>query len=260
MQAARSRRRLATLAEPAAALALDGDGPLYEQIKRAIAGKVMAGLWRPGDRIPTELDLVERCGVSRMTVNRALRELAADGMIVREQGVGSFVAEAKPQSALLEIRNIRLEVLERGHSYRCRVIHLREERASPEIALAVRLAPGAPVFHSLLLHLEDDLPIAMEERHVNPAFAPHYIEQDFTKLTPYEYLDELGPLDAAEHIIEAVNPERDAQRLLDISAAAPCLRLTRRTWSNGLVVSRARLLYPGERYRLVGLQDYTAKA
>src|SRR6218665_1602551 len=90
-----SRRRAA----PAPAMAL------YEQVKDFIARRIHQGLGRTGARLPSENELVSQFGISRMTVNRALRELVQQGRIVRLAGVGSFVAEDRPQSTLLQIAN-----------------------------------------------------------------------------------------------------------------------------------------------------------
>lgn len=239
---------------------VDLAAPRYRQVREHVQQRIAAGEWPPGARVPSENELTQQLGVSRMTVNRALRELAAEGLLRREQGVGTFVAAPKPQSELLEIRNIREEVEERGHRYGCRVLTLERCRAPAETTRALELEPNAEVFRSRLLHLESDAPAALEERVVNPAFAPGYGDQDFTRITPYEYLTDLGPLDAAEHVIEAVRPKAEVRRLLDLRHDDPCLLLTRRTWSAGLVVSRAQFFYPGPRYRLAGRQDFTTAA
>jgi GntR family histidine utilization transcriptional repressor len=233
------------------------DGPLYRQVKDYIVGRILAGDWPETARVPSENALTGELGVSRMTVHRALRELTAEGWLTRLQGAGTFVAEHKPQSALLEIRNIRQEIAERGHVHRCAVARLARAAATAGVAEALQVAPGSEVFHAVLLHLEDEVPVQVEDRHVNPAFAPGYIEQDFTRVTSYEYLNELGPMHAAEHVIEAVQPNRLYRGLLAVPADEPCLLLTRRTWSHDLVVSRARFVYPGSRYRLAGRQDYS---
>ena len=231
--------------------------PLYQQVKDHILGRILAGHWPEGARLPSENQLTGELGVSRMTANRALRELTAEGWLLRVQGDGTYVAELKPQSALLEMRNIRDEIAARGHAHACDVIRLEAQPAGAEVAQALELAPGSQVFHSLLVHREDGQPVQLEERHVNPAFAPDYLAQDFTRTTSFEYLDPLGPLDAAEHVIEAVLPSAEVQRLLAAGPREPCLLATRRTWSGGLVVSRTRLTYPGTRYKLAGRQDYT---
>jgi GntR family histidine utilization transcriptional repressor len=191
-----------------------------------------------------------------MTAHRALRELTAEGVLRRVQGIGTFVAAAKPQSALLEIRNIAEEIAARGHRHRAEVLVLRRERATADSGGALERPTGSAIFHSIIVHHENDAPVQVEDRHVNPDFAGDYLAQDFTQTTPYAYLTALGPLDSAEHVIEAVLPDPPVQRMLRIAGGEPCLLLTRRTWSEGLVVSRARLTHPGSRYRLAGRQDY----
>ncbi len=230
--------------------------PRYRQVKDFIVERILAGAWPSGHRVPSERILTDDFQVSRMTVHRALRELTAEGWLTRAQGAGTFVAEQKPQLALLEIRNIRSEVLERGHVYAAQVIELASELSNREVAEALGQRSGQRCFHSIILHLENGEPVQLEDRHVNPAFAPEYLKQDFTQVTPYEYLTALGPLDAAEHVIEAVPATPDARRWLQLDAHEPCLLLTRRTWSNGIVVSRARLTHPGNRWRIAGRQDY----
>jgi len=230
--------------------------PLYRQLKDYIIERILAGDWAPGSRVPSEAELVSQFDVSRMTVHRALRELMTEGWITRVQGAGTFVAEQKPQSSLLEIRNIRDEIVERGHSWSVDVLFVEQIETEDESVRALEIRGKPRVFHSVLLHREDGVPVQVEDRYVNPAFAPHYLDQDFTKVTPYEYLTALGPLDAAEHVIEALLPSQHERRYLKMKVGEPCLVLTRRTWSNGLVVSRARLSYPGSRYRLAGRQDF----
>jgi GntR family histidine utilization transcriptional repressor len=232
--------------------------PLYRRVKHHIIRRIANGDWPEGARIASEHALMSELGASRMTVHRAVRELAAEGLLRRVQGLGTFVNGPKPQSALLEIRDLRQEVEERGHRYGCDPLALTRRPADAEAADALEVPPGTEIYHSSLLHLEDGRPFALEERETNPAFAPGYIGQDFTRVTPFEYLEALGPLDAAEHIVEAARATARIRRLLDLSGGEPCLVISRRTWSRGMVVSRARTSFPGARYRLAGRQDFTA--
>jgi GntR family histidine utilization transcriptional repressor len=236
--------------------ASDEEAPRYRRVKDFITERVLSGDWPSGQRVPSENELTAQFGVSRMTVNRALRELTAEGWLTRVQGAGSFVAEQKPQSALLEVRNIRTEIMARGHRHSADLIALDSQPATREVAQALEVRAGSRVFHSLLVHRENGVPVQLEERHVNPLFAPRYQEQDFTRLTPYEYLTAVGPIAEAEHIIEAVEASAEVCRYLELRHPEPCLRLTRRTWSNGLVATRARLTHPGSRFRFFGRQDY----
>jgi GntR family transcriptional regulator, histidine utilization repressor len=232
------------------AAAAGADGPLYQRVKDFVLERIAAGAWSEGDLVPSENQITRDLGVSRMTAHRALRELTSDGVLRRVQGVGTFVAVPKPQSELLEIRNIAEEIAARGHAHSARVHLLRRERADKRVAAALERRVGTPAYHSILVHSEDGIAVQVEDRHINPAFAAGYLDQDFSRQTPYAYLTALGPLDAAEHVIEAVRPDPLVQSLLAIPADEPCLLLTRRTWSNGLVVSQARLTHPGSRYRL----------
>jgi GntR family histidine utilization transcriptional repressor len=230
--------------------------PLYRKVKRHILERIAARALREGAQVPSENELTRELGVSRMTAHRALRELTAEGVLRRVQGAGTFVAASKPESALFEVRNIAEEIAARGGRHSAEVLQLGIERATTEEAIALEVKPGTRLFHSLLLHREDGLPVQIEDRHVSPAFAPNYLKQDFTRSTPNEYLMALRAPDAVEHAVESILPDRRQQRLLDISAGEPCLLLTRRTWCQGQVVSRARLLHPGRRYRLAGRQTF----
>ena len=229
----------------------DNDGaPLYAGVKQMILDRIQSGEWPPKHRVPSENELVAELGVSKMTANRALRELASEGELVRIQGVGSFVAERKGYSELFEVRNIAEEIDERGHVHQASVIVLAQETAAPDVADALGLPIGAAVFHSLIVHSENGVPVQIEDRFVNPEAAPGYLNQDFTKQTPNAYLTAEAPLSGSEHIVEAAMPQPWECKLLVILRTEPCLLIRRRTWSSKRVVSFARLVYPGNRYRL----------
>ena len=160
---------------------------LYQQVKDHVLRKIGDGSLVAGARVPSEQELVQEFGVARMTVNRALRELAEQGVIVRVAGVGSFVAEEKPQSTLLRIANIGEEITQRGHDHRFELLNMRRESASPEVAAALDLAVGASVFHLRGVHFENEVPVQLEDRYVNPRLVPDFMEQDFSALQPSVY-------------------------------------------------------------------------
>ncbi|NNH58560.1 histidine utilization repressor [Rhizobium laguerreae] len=231
-------------------LAQNDSTPLYAGVKQVILDRIHSGEWPPKYRVPSENELVVELGVSKMTANRALRELANEGELIRIQGVGSFVAERKGYSALFEVRNIAEEIAERGHTHEASVVVLAQETASPEIADALELPIGAAVFHSLIVHSENGVPVQIEDRFVHPEAAPEYLDQDFSTLTPNAYLTAAAPLSGSEHVVEAAMPQAWECKLLTIMKTEPCLTIRRRTWSAKQVVSTARLVYPGHRYRL----------
>lgn len=223
---------------------------LYQQVKEYIARQIQGGAWRPGDRVPSEQELVTRFGVSRMTVNRALRELSEQGRVVRMAGVGTFVAEQKPQSTLLSVVNLQDEIRMRGHDYACDVILIERAAAPMDVAAALDLRTGESVFHSICVHREDGVPIQLEDRYVNPRVAPDFINQDFATVKPGEYLLRHVPYDQVEHVVDAVAASAEQASQLEMSPTQPCLLLTRRTWTAGTPVTFVRCLHPGNRYRL----------
>jgi GntR family transcriptional regulator, histidine utilization repressor len=125
-------------------------------------------------------------------------------------------------------------------------------RTPARVPPVLRDSFNGSVFHSLLVHYEDDVPIQVEDRVVNPAAAPGYLDQDFTKLTPNSYLSAVLPLVRGDHIVEAVRGSSEEGRLLKISTREPCLLIRRRTWSSQGLASVARLIHPGSRNRLEG--------
>jgi GntR family histidine utilization transcriptional repressor len=226
--------------------------PRYSQVKRMILDQIEAGDWPAKHRIPSESEMVRDLGVSRMTINRALRELTLEGRLVRVQGVGTFVAEAKMQSPLIEIRNIAEEIAEREHEHKSKVVTLERLTVSADIIASLDLPIGDEIFHSVLVHYENGIPIQLEDRYVAPISAPDYLKQDFSQMTPHVYLTATAPISEAEHVIEAVLPAAWERRLLKCDSHEPCIQMQRTTWSGNRKVSWARLIYPGSRYRLTG--------
>jgi GntR family histidine utilization transcriptional repressor len=94
------------------------------------------------------------------------------------------------------------------------------------------------------------MPLQVEERFVNPKLVPQYLEQDFRLQTPHEYLSAVAPLTEARHTVEAIMATALLQQRLAISATEPCLQILRRTWSRQGVVSFARLVHPGSKFKL----------
>ena len=234
------------------AIMSDVPAPIYQRVKQAIIQQIRSGAWTPHQRIPSESELVAELNVSRMTINRALRELTSEGYLLRMQGVGTFVAEFKPQTAMLEVRNIADEIAARGHRHSSQLLALEARHASADEALSLGIQPGQQLFHSMIVHYENDIAVQLEDRYVNPLTAPDYLQQDFNRITPYFYLTQAAPLTAGEHRVEAVCPSSQERELLQLANNEPCLLIHRRTWFGKLVVTSARLLYPGSRYQLFG--------
>jgi GntR family histidine utilization transcriptional repressor len=224
----------------------------YQRIKDYVLERIAAGVWREGDRIPSEPELARKFGVARMTVNRAVKELADERVLSRARGSGTFVAAPRHESTLVEIRSIAAEIRARSGEHRAEVLALEAVRADPALAAELGLRKNARVFHSRLVHHEGGRPVQYEERWVVPAVAPGYLAQDFTRTTPSEYLVKVAPLARVEYRIEARPPTGALAATLELADGEPCLLLHRRTFSGGRAASIAELWHPGHRYRLTG--------
>lgn len=247
-------------------LALPATGALapFAKVKQFLKAELVGGRWPPGALMPSEAELVAQFKVSRMTVNRALRELQAEGLVERVQGVGTFAAQPHKVASTLSIRDLHQEIESRGHTHHS-VVHLAQaEPATTDLALQLGLNQGDTVFHTRIVHFEDGMALQFEDRYVNPNCAPDYLKQDFTQITPTHYLLQVSPYVDAQYSIEAANASADEAAFLGIEAGAACLVVIRRTTrlrakggdtagqrqTEGITI--ARLVHPGNRYSLQG--------
>ncbi|MEH0018084.1 MAG: histidine utilization repressor [Desulfobacter sp.] len=225
---------------------------LYKQAMYYIIDKITSGEWGTNKKIPSETVLCKQLGMSRMTLNRALNELHYNGVLVRVQGVGTFVASPKGEKTMFEVRNIVSEITKSGAKHKAEVIALKSIKGSDMVCYALDIPLGSKIFYSKIIHFADDLPICVIYRYVNPEIAPDYLKQDFTKEVSNVYLTKVAPVSNTEHIMEAILPDDNLQKDLRIEANVPCFLLKRRTWSGKTRVSYNNLYYAGNRYRLTG--------
>ena len=226
--------------------------PRYQQLKDLIIGRISNGELRPQDRVPSENELVESMNVSRMTANRALRELTDEGYVDRIAGRGTFVSDFRARSHVLEVQNIADEIVRRGHTHSCEVLRQSRQHARGEIARALNIEQGSEVFHLLLVHSENGSPVQVEDRYVVANFAPECMQQNFQTVTPSAYLTAISPLQEAEQVVRATLPNAAVRQHLQMNDDEPSLVVIRRTWSHGRPVTFARLHHPGSRYELTG--------
>lgn len=225
---------------------------LGQRIRQYVLSRIDSGEWPEGSRIPSEAKLVDLLGASRMTIHIALRDLSAEGVLLRKQGAGTFVAPRRHQSTFLELRNVHAEIIARGNRHTTNVLSLESQISDLASATELNVPPGTTVFHAVLVHRENDRPIQIEDRIVNPQFAPDFLKQDYTTTTPNEHLMENGPLEEVEHVIQAVLADASNASLLELEVGDPVLLLRRRTWSRGMIATSARLYHPGMRFSLAG--------
>ncbi len=228
------------------------NAPVFQRIKDYLLKEIQSGTWKEGDAIPSETALAEQFSVSRMTVNRAVRELTSEQILTRIQGSGTYVAQYKYQATLVEIKSIAEEVRARGHVHRSQLHELVAVAASDMLAQQFKVKIGHPLFHSVIVHFENDIAIQVEDRWVNSDIAPDYLEQNFAVITPNEYLMVVAPLESVSYRIEALLPSKQIATMLNITSKEPCLLLHRQTISKAKIATIVTMWHPGQRYQFAG--------
>ena len=222
----------------------------YKRIKTFILNGIVTGDWQPGSRLPSENQLAEQFSLSRMTVNRAIKELESDGVVSRVQGKGTFVAPPRPLTSVLKIQPIDQEILDRGSAYSCEVVAVKAVSATAGVARQLNIEKDTRVFFSSIVHFADEAPIQLEQRWILPSLAPEYLDQEFSSTTPHEYLMSIAPFTQGEHKIEACTPGTRIQRRLNLSPQEPALLIHRRTWVQEVLVTYVKLYHPGNSFQI----------
>lgn len=221
----------------------------YQDVKARILASIHDNTWPPGSILPGEVDLAEKFGCARATVNRAMRELTEDGIIERKRKAGTRVKLAPSRPAKLSIPIIREEIEKNGAAYRYALID-RQERAAPAwLAAKLGLSQDAPAIHLKCLHFADGDPYQFEERWINLATVPAAREADFSSLGPNEWLLNEVPFTELDLSFIAVSASPEIADFLGTHAGAALMSSERTTWLQGDNVTFAKLIF-GPGYRL----------
>jgi GntR family histidine utilization transcriptional repressor len=224
---------------------------LYQRILGDIRDRILSGEWPPGYRIPFEHELSVTYHCSRMTVNKALSQLAKAGLIERRRRSGSFVRRPQLQSAVLEIHDIKTEVQALGLPYRYELAARSQHAATPADLARLDLPASSAVLNLSCRHFAGDRPFCLEQRLINLAAVPEAADESFEEIAPGPWLIRRVPWSAAEHTIRAAGADRDTASELDIAKGTACLVIERRTWSAERPVTHVRLTYAGGSHALV---------
>jgi GntR family histidine utilization transcriptional repressor len=224
---------------------------LHEKIRDAIETQILTGAWPPGHRIPFEHELTAQFGCARMTVNKAIASLVDAGLIVRRRRSGSFVAQPRIHSAILDIPDIQAGVAARGQAYGLTLLSRRRRKPCGARPDEVQLAGSDGLLDIRCLHLADGRPFALEDRLIGLAAVPEAEAADFSVTPPGTWLLHHVPWTEAEHRIAAVNADAETAGLLAIANGAACLVLERRTWRGDVHITHVRQTFPGAAYDLI---------
>ncbi|MBI0426626.1 UTRA domain-containing protein [Psychrobacter sp. NG27] len=250
--------------------------PAYQRIKNAILDNIHSGKWQAGNAISTEMALAEEFSVSRMTVNRALKELSEERVLERRQGSGTFVAQQQFNHTFVEVRNIAEDLKSANRDYEAKVVSkraitadmlddtLRRKFGIDDATISAstgdnansmsveKTSETAVLYEVKIIHFADGQPIQFEERWVDAAKVPAFIEQDFSVVNTSDYLIAKSPLERGSYTIRALAAPDEIAEFLQIAPQSPTLVLRRQTYSAGQVVTFVKMWHAGDRYQFSG--------
>lgn len=233
-------------------LELDGSGPIYKQIERAVRGEILSGRWPPGHRIPPEHTLLKWFSTTRATVSKALSKLTEAGLLERRRKQGTIVAQTTESHAVIGYLDIRKEIEAKGREYSYRVLRATSIIAGAKTAAWPEVPAGTPILHLQAVHNGFGKPEVLEERFINLDAAPDAVDADFEAETPNIWLLARLPCTRLRHSIKAEIANAEQAQQLQIPVNGPLLVSRRRTWADALPVTWVKLTYPGERNEFVG--------
>ena len=227
--------------------------PRYEQIKEYLLTGIQNGVFQPGDRIPSERDLSEQFKVSRLTVNKAVKELERIGVVYAQVGKGTFISSVIYQQQLNFLTGFTDEMRSRGYSSSSRVLSAQMVAAPDDIALILNVMPGARLIQLRRVRLADDQPVAIETANLVSTRFPDLLEgHDFSSESLYQVrLAEDGIiLTYAEQSIEARMPTREELTVLGLKPTNPVLSMTRVVFTEDKrPIEYVQSVYRGDRYK-----------
>jgi GntR family transcriptional regulator len=213
-------------AGPLSAVRVDPDDstPLYLQVRKGLVRAIKDGIFKPEEALPSERDLSEMLGVSRVTARKAIDALSREGVIVRRHGSGNYIAPMLEQP-LSRLSSFTEELSQRGFTPSSRWLRRQLAPATGDELLSFGLSPGAQVARLDRVRLADGVPMAFEASVLPAAFvaAPEEVKDSL-----YVYLKEHGfePARALQHF-SAVNASVRQARLLSIPEGAALVHVTR---------------------------------
>lgn len=229
-----------------------GPVPRYYQLQEIIRERIRSGEWTPGSLIPSERELCDRYGISRMTARQAISGLEAEGLLYREQGKGTFVGQSLIAQQLMQLTGFTEDMATRQRAPGARVLSAEMCPADEETAERLRIRAGQPIYRLHRLRLADGEPLAIELTRISFIGCERLLSFDLGQQSLYHLLEHVFdiPLLEADEELYADSATEDEAVRLQIPAAKPVLRLRRLTFTRrNHPVEFATSVYRGDKYR-----------
>jgi GntR family transcriptional regulator len=226
--------------------------PVYYQLAQELQRRIEAGLLKPGDLVPSERELADTYGISRMTVRQGLANLVSEGLLSRERGRGTFVTIPKIDKRLGSLTSFTEDMRSRGKRASSRVLSARMVLPTPRVVEGLKVPEGQMVALVERLRLADNEPVGIERAHLFFAGCEAVLERDLTGSLYQILRSELGvfPTSAEERIEAGACSPHEAE-VLGITRQTPVLLITRITLTqHQRPFEFVDSVYRGDRYAL----------
>jgi GntR family transcriptional regulator len=225
--------------------------PLYHQLGEEISRLIDSGVWPPKTQLPSERELCERFGISRITVRQTLHQLVSEGRLMRAHGRGTFVTHAPLRKWLLPLVGFSEDIAARGQKPGAHVLAFEAVEPPPGVAHELQLAEGEKAIVLRRLRLADGVPMAVETVHAPERLCPGILEEDLEDRSFYELLRRrygIEPARASQSWQAVACPRPDA-RLLGVRTGSPVLEIGRTTYERGgRPFEHLQSFFRGDRY------------
>jgi GntR family histidine utilization transcriptional repressor len=232
--------------------ALDGEGPLWLQIRRSIALAILSGDWPAGTLIPSEMVLTVHYATARMTVNKAIQSLATEGLLRRRPKIGTVVTEVARERPVMEIWDAADSIRRDGRHYGYKLLDYGMIHGPSPLRSQIMVEDPTPLVQIRCLHSADGRPFQLEERIVNVDAAPEIASQPLEAVSPGQWLLAHVPWTNAKHSITARAADQMIATHLGLDVGHACLVIERRTWNNDVPVTFGRFWHPGDDHSVEG--------
>jgi GntR family transcriptional regulator len=230
---------------------VDRSVPLYYQLANLLTAKIVSHEVLTGDRLPTEVELVQQYGISRITVRQALGLLEEEGLIRREVGRGTFVTDCRPFTGGLKVEGSLEDVISLGQNP-VKVLSVQTVKAGPDDAERMGLQPGEPIVRATRIRLYHDQPYSYIVNDLPAEIGSRFRKNDWKGVVLRTIEERLKiPLRDAEQTVGASLADGTLARLLETKIGAPLLAVERivRT-DHRRVVERVRIHYRSDIYAM----------
>lgn len=228
---------------------------LYHQVKELLLDKIKSSEWPVNTKIPSERELCELYGVSRITVRQALNDLEKEGYFYRKQGKGTFVTSSKIEQRLANFYSFSEEMRKMGYTPATSILEFKLTDSNENISAQLNINKGDKVYSIKRLRMADNEPFALEVSYIPYDLCPDMKEEEISNQGLYNTMDNKYNLrpDEAEETFEAVLINKKDAEILKTNKSSAALSIERLAYSKGKVVEYCKSVIRGDRFKYKAL-------